>query len=125
VNFNGVMGVLADYYFLDTHQTSESWSIHNCVHDWTLAVLNKEIDTENYWYVFDCVDAPSSGVATDSFRHIYYSRLATYTTRLVQQRFLRSDIISSSSHGRLDQVSRISKLLRDQMQLVAAEQISL
>jgi hypothetical protein len=33
VNFNGVMGVLAEYYFLDTHQTSGSRSMHNCVHD--------------------------------------------------------------------------------------------
>jgi hypothetical protein len=27
VNFNGVMGVLAGYFFLGSHQTSRSWSI--------------------------------------------------------------------------------------------------
>lgn len=48
VNFNRVMGVLAEYYFLDTHQTNRSWSMHNCVHDWTLVVLNKDIDVKHY-----------------------------------------------------------------------------
>jgi hypothetical protein len=26
-----------------------------CVHDWTLNVLNREIDPSLYWLAFDCV----------------------------------------------------------------------
>jgi hypothetical protein len=29
--------------------------MHACVHDWTLAGLNKMVDSDSYWYAFDCV----------------------------------------------------------------------
>lgn len=48
VNFHEVMEVLVGYCFLEVHQTSDSWSMHNCVHDWTLAALNINIDAKYY-----------------------------------------------------------------------------
>lgn len=33
VNFNNVMGILAEYYFLDVHYTLVLWSMHRYVHD--------------------------------------------------------------------------------------------
>lgn len=55
-----LMGTLADFGFLDSERNDEierapQWSMHNCVHAWTLAVLNREVNPEFHWYAFDCV----------------------------------------------------------------------
>ncbi|KAJ6118982.1 hypothetical protein N7471_013602 [Penicillium samsonianum] len=123
VNFNGVMGILAEFYFLDTQQTSGSWSMHNCVHDWTLAVLNKDIDANHYWYVFDCISASVKDDNADDFANLSYSRLAAHATRLVQERLCTNDVIFNLTPHRLDQASLIAKLLRNQVLLLAAEQM--
>ena len=57
INLAGVMRTLTDYCFIEVQTATESWSMHNCVHDWTLATLNKDFDTQQYWYAFDCVTA--------------------------------------------------------------------
>ncbi|OQE94229.1 hypothetical protein PENNAL_c0004G02119, partial [Penicillium nalgiovense] len=121
-NFNRVMGVLAKYYFLDIHQTSESWSMHNCVHDWTLAALNKDIDANNYWYAFDCISASINEGNAGSFATVLYSPLAAHATRLVHQRFCENDIINIPTH-QLHQALLIANLLREQVLLIAAERM--
>jgi hypothetical protein len=54
-DFREAMRKLAEYCFVEVRE--ESWSMHNCVHDWTLATLNKDIDIQHYWYAFDCIAA--------------------------------------------------------------------
>lgn len=44
-----------------------------CVHDWTLAVLNKDIDSQQYWYAFDCVAASINKDDKDLYGHPSYS----------------------------------------------------
>lgn len=46
INFDGVMRTLTDYCFLEAHITLKLWSMHACVHDWTLEALNKDIDAQ-------------------------------------------------------------------------------
>ncbi|KAJ6118771.1 hypothetical protein N7471_013391 [Penicillium samsonianum] len=121
VNFDGVMGVLAEYYFLDTHQTSGSWSMHNCVHDWTLAALNKDIDATYYWYAFDCISASINDNDKNDFGKLSYSPLAAHATRLVQQRLCQNDVIYDIAPRRLGQASLIANLLWNQVLLLAAE----
>ncbi|CAG8907052.1 unnamed protein product, partial [Penicillium egyptiacum] len=123
VSFQGVMGILTEYYFLEVHLASETWSMHNCVHDWTLAALNKNVDIGHYWYAFDCVEATISGVDTDSLGHITFARSASHATRLVQQRFLDNDVIYDHAPDKLDKVVAVSRLLHDQIQLDEAEQM--
>ncbi|KAJ6142983.1 hypothetical protein N7471_002436 [Penicillium samsonianum] len=123
VSFQGVMGILTEYYFLEVHLASESWSMHNCVHDWTLAALNKNVDIRYYWYAFDCVHATINGVNIDSLGHITFSRSASHAIQLVHQRFLENDMIYHPAPDKLDQVLRVSQLLQGQIQLAAAEQM--
>ncbi|EAW19385.1 TPR repeat protein [Aspergillus fischeri NRRL 181] len=123
VNFAEVMGVLAGYYFLDVHQISDSWSMHNCVHDWTLAALNKDVDAKHYWYAFDCISASINDDNADGFVNRSYSPLAAHATRLVLQRFCQDNIICNIAAHRLDQASRIAELLRKQVRLLTAEQM--
>ncbi|KAJ5640322.1 uncharacterized protein N7484_008184 [Penicillium longicatenatum] len=125
ISFQGVMGTLTEYFFLEVHSTSESWSMHNCVHDWTLAALNRDIDTVYYWYAFDCVDRSMSGTDPSSWGHITFSRLAGHATRLVQHRFLETGVIYDLQPDQLAKVLRASQLLQDQVQLAAAEQMYL
>ncbi|KAB8256696.1 TPR-like protein [Aspergillus pseudonomiae] len=124
VNFNGVMRNLADYYFLDVHQTADSWSIHNCVHDWTLATLNKDIDETLYWYAFDCIAASISHGNKDDFAKLSYCSLAAHATRLVEQRFCQNDTIYTIPADRVLRASRIADLLTKQALFLAAEQMS-
>lgn len=44
INFIGVMRTLTGYCFLDSQTGLKIWSMHACVHDWTVAELNKIID---------------------------------------------------------------------------------
>ncbi|KAJ5128190.1 hypothetical protein N7526_006356 [Penicillium atrosanguineum] len=121
--FQGVMRTLTEFYFLEVHLASESWSMHNCVHDWTLAVLNDSIDEEHYWYAFNCVNATTSGVDEHSLGHVEFSRAASHALRLVQCRFLEHDMISISTPDRLAIALNVSRLLQYQSQLSAAEQL--
>ncbi|KAF3481566.1 kinesin light chain [Arthroderma uncinatum] len=54
VAFDGAMGTLTKYCFLEVQTVDAQtqlglWSMHSCVHDWTLATLNRDIDAEKYW----------------------------------------------------------------------------
>jgi tetratricopeptide (TPR) repeat protein len=123
VVFDVLMRVLTEYNFLDIHCTSKSWSMHNCVHDWTLAALNKKIDPNDYWYAFDCVSACIHDDKGDGFANLSYTALAAHATRLVQQRLCQNDTIHNIMPLRLDQASLIAKLLQDQVLLLAGEQM--
>jgi tetratricopeptide (TPR) repeat protein len=123
ITFDGVMRTLTEYYFLEVHPLLQSWSMHNCVHDWTLATLNKDINAQSYWYAFDCVDRSMNQVGEDFLGNVSYSRLAVHASRLVHPRFLQSDLLSAMSPSRLEVAQRLAQLLKDQIQLAAAEQM--
>ncbi|KAJ5520025.1 hypothetical protein N7463_000478 [Penicillium fimorum] len=124
LSFQGAMNTLTDYYFLEVNPESKSWSMHNCVHDWTLAALNGAVDVRYYWYAFNCVDASISGFDMESLGRITFSRLAGHAARLVQQRFVETNMISYATSDQLDKISRVSGLLAAQIKLDAAEELS-
>ncbi|KAJ5907999.1 hypothetical protein N7495_000681 [Penicillium taxi] len=121
LSFQGVMRVLTQWSFLEVDSSSGSWSMHNCVHDWTLAVLNKDISTQYYWFAIDCVNATTRGYDTNYFGNIVFSRLTSHATRLANQRFL--DMIYYPTPDQLDQLSFTSRLLQHQIQLTTAERM--
>ncbi|KAJ5611784.1 hypothetical protein N7528_008889 [Penicillium herquei] len=123
LSFQGLMGVLTEYQFLEIHSESETWSMHNCVHDWTLAALNRTINRKYYRYALDCVDAAIDGIESNSYGHIAHSRLAGHAARLAHQRFLKVDKMFDPTIEYVDRVSQVSYLLQDQFQLAAAEQM--
>ena len=125
INFAGVMRTLTDYCFIEVQKSTKSWSMHNCVHDWTLAALNKGIDAQQYWYAFDCIASSINKDDLDSLEHLSYAHLAAHATRLVQDRFRRNDLLDDIIPDRLDGASYIAQLLARQIQLTAAEQMYL
>lgn len=54
-SFEGAMATLVDYCLLEVHEATGSYSMHSCVHDWTLAGFDQTIDVDLYWYAFTCV----------------------------------------------------------------------
>ncbi|KAK5091753.1 hypothetical protein LTR05_001938 [Lithohypha guttulata] len=77
ISFASVMGSLVDYCLVEVQQATESYTLHNCVHDWTLGELNQAIDSQLYFHVFDSVAA-------------YYDSIdiQSHTIRLAHPRFL-------------------------------------
>ncbi|KAJ6062016.1 TPR repeat protein [Penicillium canescens] len=125
LDFNGTMNILTEYCFIEFQPTSESWSMHNCVHDWTSAALNKKFEPELYWYVVKCIDVHIDDVDETYLQSTQYSRLAAHGTRIALERFLREGGIDRSAPEQLSAFSRISILLQHQIELVPAERILL
>jgi tetratricopeptide (TPR) repeat protein len=59
----------------------------------------------------------------DNFANLSYSPLAAHATRLVQQRFCQNDVIYNIAPHQLHKALLIAKLLREQVLLLAAEQM--
>ncbi|KAJ5557284.1 TPR repeat protein [Penicillium frequentans] len=123
VTFHGVMAILAKYSFLEIDGVSGSWSMHNCIHDWTLAMLDEDLDMTYYWYNMDCVYACIVGVDTNTLGYTSFSPLSRHAARLADERLLGNEMISNPKIDRLHKVIRVSLLLLHQFQLDKAEQM--
>jgi tetratricopeptide (TPR) repeat protein len=125
VLFENAMKTLARYCLVEAHYDAGSYSIHVCVHDWTLNGLNREIDTDQYWLAFDCVAGHVGNEDWDYLSSIRYRRIAAHAGRLVQGRFRGAAELQGFVENRLGQMYTLAELLRQQMQYNAAEQMSL
>lgn len=123
MSFQSVMDILTEYSFIEVHLVSGTRSMHNCVHDWALAALNKNVDVGYYWYAFDCIDATINGVDIDSFHHITFSHSAGHAIQLVHRRFLGNDMIYPPAPDKLEKVHSVSLFLQKQIQFAAAEKM--
>jgi len=54
-DFESIMMMLTDYCFVEPQLATQSYSLHACVHDWTLAALNQHVELWSYWYALDCI----------------------------------------------------------------------
>ncbi|KAJ5161906.1 TPR repeat protein [Penicillium capsulatum] len=121
VKFRALTVVLADYNFLDVHPMGKSWSMHNCVHDWTLAALNQRIDEGYYWYSFDCLDATLDRSDEQNWACLIFSSSARHALRLLNRRFL--DPLDRPKDAKLEAMTVVSDFLSCQDHLNAAEKM--
>ncbi|KAK5063004.1 hypothetical protein LTR84_005080 [Exophiala bonariae] len=123
----GAMKTLTDYCFLEVQrtdlETTTSWTMHNCIHDWAVLVLNHDIDVQNYWYAFDCVAVSANVDENYTLELLSFARLAAHALRLVQEQFWHNERISIIGPGRLNDVMNVTDLLDFHNQPAAAEQI--
>ena len=122
-NFESVIITLVEYCLIEVQHTTQSYSMHNCVHDWLLGELNSEIDPQLYWYAFDCTAASIDKEDQNLLGHIKYARLSRHGLRLTHQRFRMCFGSDGSLLGRLGKVARIVKMLIENHQHLAAEWI--
>lgn len=73
MRFESVMATLVEYCLVDVQHASQSYSMHSCVHDWTLGELNAAIRPELYWYAFDCVSNSIDKADWTILDHVKYS----------------------------------------------------
>ena len=96
--------------------------MYTCVHDWTLAALNKSVDTQLYWYAFDSVAVSVNNQDWESFKRLIFAPVSAYARRLVHHRFYKNNL-TDIMPTRLDDAVCIAELLKQQVQLAAAEQM--
>ncbi|KAJ9656807.1 hypothetical protein H2198_004695 [Neophaeococcomyces mojaviensis] len=117
-DFESAMRMLADYCFVELQLTTQSYSMHACVHDWTLAGLNQNVESWSYWYAFDCVASSISRKDWNSLGQVQYAHLAPHAVRLTHTNFNKvGEIISDD---RMCDAEYISQLLQEQVRLGAA-----
>ena len=125
VLFENAMRTLAKYCLVEAHYDTGSYSVHVCVHDWTLDGLNREIDWNLYWLAFDCVARGVEVSDWNCLSSMRCRRIAAHADRLVQERFRGAVEWGCSLENRLDQIYILAELLRQQAQHEAAEQMYL
>lgn len=123
VEFENVMSTLVDYCLLEAHPARGSYSIHNCVHDWTLAELNQVVDQQLYWYVVDCVMGNIDQNDWGSLGQLRYARLTRHALRCTHSRFQSHGGLNDGILDSWDELLWIAQMLKDQDKLVAAEQM--
>lgn len=121
--FESVMRTLVDYCLVEVQYTTQSYSIHGCVHDWTLGELNETIDPQLYWYAFDCVADSIDRNDWNTLGQVRYARMSRHGGRLTHHRFEQPSELDHSVLKRLDKAVWIAQMLTDQVQLFAAEQM--
>ncbi|KAI7224994.1 hypothetical protein KC330_g9210 [Hortaea werneckii] len=117
------MGRLTDYCFLEVQASTNSWTMHMCVHDWTFATLNQTIDKTRYAYAFDCVGALVEQEEPTSLDNVRLTDLAAHALRLEYICRHHSEAMEDIVPARLSRVRYIADLLRQQVQLAAAEKM--
>jgi hypothetical protein len=76
--FEDAMRVLARYCLVEEHHQMRSYSLHKCVHDWTLHGLNDELNESRYWLVFDCVASHIDADYCHDLSTIRYQRFTAH-----------------------------------------------
>jgi tetratricopeptide (TPR) repeat protein len=74
--------------------------MHACVHDWTLAALNEEIEPAWYWYAFDCVTTEIRMLEYDEVGRPQHAWLVPHTARLLSTRFCHGQMTGELSSER-------------------------
>lgn len=64
--FQRALALLQEYSLIDISATGHK--LHNCVHDWTLQALNRDINEEYFWVAVHCI---ASNVRVDSQNHYW------------------------------------------------------
>ncbi|KAK5093562.1 hypothetical protein LTS08_008886 [Lithohypha guttulata] len=118
--FEGATAVLVDYCFPEVQHASQSYSMHSCVHDWTLGELNATMSSELYWYAFDCVAKDIEDDDWYLFSHVKYSHMSQHARRLAYSRFEAYDKLAMGIAGREYKIMGVAQMLKEQVQLVAA-----
>lgn len=125
LHFESAMRTLAQYSFIEIHNSTKSYSMHNCIHDWTLAGLNKTLDKQMYEHAFDCVARSINHDDWIVLGRLKYARLAPHAARLAHPCFVRERSLSSTENDRIYDTVYIAELLRNQFQPTAAEKMYL
>lgn len=123
--FEDAMQTLTRYCLVESQYQTGSYSLHVCVHDWTIDGLNRDIDVTQYWLAVDCVYSHVSDSEWGDLFSLQYRRLNAHAERLLHDRFREAVNASTLSLEIFDRLDKIAELLTRQVQHRAAEQMYL
>ena len=121
--FEDAMQTLTRYCLVEAHHETESYSLHVCVHDWTLKGLNAVVDETRYWLTFDCVASHISTANWDDLSALRLRRFVPHTMRLVHASF--QGVRSRQERPCLTETHILAQLLMEHIQYKAAERMYL
>jgi tetratricopeptide (TPR) repeat protein len=119
--FNRAMRKLQDYGLVEVQ--GNRYSIHTCVHDWTLNSLNRVVDGVLYGLAFDCVVKSIDAQEGSNSSFMTCRRLAAHAVRLEHGRF--KDLVEETGWKlkRYNDTHAIADFLRTQNQFSPAEKM--
>lgn len=123
IDFENAMGTLVDYCLVEAHPATQSYSIHSCVHDWTLVELNKAIDPQLYWYSLNCIASSTRENDWESLGQLSCARLARHAARCAHYRFRQSVLLDVTAVHHLSIILWAAAFLASQLQLSTSEQM--
>jgi tetratricopeptide (TPR) repeat protein len=123
LSFEKAMATLVRYCLVEMHHQTRSYSLHACVHDWTLNGLNRNVDAVQYWLAFDCLASHVEVEDWESLSTLRYRRFAPHVARLEHSRFQTVASQQRLTPNQVNQVEVFAKLLRQQIMHSAAEKM--
>jgi Tfp pilus assembly protein PilF len=121
--FEDAMQTLTRYCLVESQYQTGSYSLHVCVHDWTMDGLNHDIDVTQYWLAVDCVHGHVGNLEWSDLSGLQHRRLNVHAERLLHDRFREAVNASTLSLGNLERLDTIAGFLSQQVQHRAAERM--
>ena len=120
--FEAAIGVLKKFCLVEAHYQTESYSLHVCVHDWTLNGLSRGVDLNLYQLALDCI---ASHIIADwqNLSSQKYSRFTPHASRLAHCRFLKCPDLQHLFQKESYKVAFIAQLLHRKGQFIATKSI--
>jgi tetratricopeptide (TPR) repeat protein len=119
--FENTMRTLTEFCLLEAHIATESYSLHTCVHHWTLNSLNQAINVELYNLAFHCVRKSVNLDEADQLAFAQNRRLVPHAIRLDHNHFhilVNKDEWVEEKH---DDLFSVAWLLQTQDKFLLAE----
>ena len=111
ISFESVMRTLVDYCLVDVQSTTQSYSMHSCVHDWVLGELNRVVGPQLYWYALNCVVNNIDVNDWNILRYLRYARVSYHALRLTHHRFQQDSELDTLSSKQLHGMAWVATLL--------------
>jgi tetratricopeptide (TPR) repeat protein len=121
--FESVMQVLTKYCLVETSHETGSYSLHVCIHDWTLNDLNQEVDVTFYRLALDCLSCHVPASDRGDLSSEAYTRFTPHGTRLAHSHFMAILNQQRFSQKEFAKVEPIAELLHRKGQFTATESI--
>ena len=121
--FEDAIQILTRYCLVESHHQTGTYSLHVCVHDWTLDGLNHDINLTLYWLAVDCVAGQVSDTNWSDLSTLKYRRYNAHAERLLHDRFQRAVNRHTFSGRELRKLGQVADLLAQQDQHKASERM--
>jgi tetratricopeptide (TPR) repeat protein len=120
--FEDAIGVLKKFCLVEAHYQMGSYSLHVCIHDWTLNGLSRGVDLDLYQLALDCI-ACHIMADWENLSSQEYSRFTPHASRLAHGRFLKCPDLQHLFQKKSYKVAFIAELLYRKGQYIATESI--